>query len=84
MCTLPLPSSHFVSKNILEIIGTNRDMFSLELGKKKAGIVWDIHLIPTTWKALAQSFQTVRGSFLHILRATYIFSANITLTLYCL
>lgn len=62
----------FYIKNIFKISGTNRDVFYLELRMKKAGIVGDVHLIITTYKASVKSFQTVRCSFLHILRATFI------------
>lgn len=62
----------FYIKNTLKFSGTNRDVFCLELRMKKAEIVGDIHLIITTYKALAQSFQTVRCSLLHILRAAFI------------
>lgn len=55
-------------KNTLKILGTN----NLEFGMMKAGIVGDIHLILITYKASVQSFQIVKGSFLHILRATFI------------
>lgn len=73
MCILPfLSCQFFYIKNTLKISGTNRDVFCLDLRMKKAGIVGDIHLIITTYKASTQSFQTVRCSFLHILRATFI------------
>ena len=60
-------------KNILKIPGTDRDVFNLELGMKKAGIVRDTHLILTTCKASALLFRTVRWSLIqHILTATFI------------
>ena len=39
-----------------KIPGTNRNVFNLELGMKKAGIVKDTHLILTTCKASALLF----------------------------
>lgn len=67
MCREKLGCVHFAHsliplyiKNILKIPGTDRDVFNLELGVKKAGIVRDTHLILTTCKASALLFRTVR------------------------
>lgn len=71
MCAL-YSFSHAKCMLKIKIPGTNRGVFNLDLGMMKAGIVANIHLILTTYKASAQSFQTVRGSFLHIFRKTLI------------